>query len=71
MVVPRYRKAVALKDRLIGESLDIAWKKFSVSADNDDAVKCAADLVVQREAQMARKERRPAQWDVSARLETP
>ncbi|KAM0722249.1 hypothetical protein Q7P37_001690 [Cladosporium fusiforme] len=65
MVVPRYRKAVALKDRLIGESLDIAWKKFSVSADNDEAVKCAADLVVQREAQMARKERRPAQWDTA------
>lgn len=65
MVTPRYRKAVALKDRLINESLNIAWKKFSVAADNDDAVKCAADLIVQREAQMARKEGRPAQWDTA------
>lgn len=63
MLTPSYRKAVALKDRIIKERLDHTWKKFSVSADNDDAVKCAADLVVQREAQMARKEGRPAQYD--------
>lgn len=65
MITPKYRKAVALKNKLIKERLDHAWKKFSVSADNDDAVKCAADLVVQREAQMARKEGRPAQWDTA------
>lgn len=61
--MPKYRRAVANKDKLVDESLHKAWDKFAFSADNDDAVKCALDLVLQREAQMAKKENRPAQWD--------
>jgi cytochrome P450 len=62
---PRLRKAVARKDQLIKEGLQRAWKKFSVAADDDDAVKCALDLVVQREAQMAKKEGRAPEWDTA------
>ena len=51
-LIPRLRKAVAYKNSMIKEGLQQAWSKFSVSADNDDAVKCALDLVVQREAQL-------------------
>lgn len=51
---------------MIKEGLQQAWSKFSVSADNDDAVKCALDLVVQREAQMAKKEGRAPEWDTGA-----
>lgn len=36
-----------------------------MSPNNDDAVKCALDLILQREAQMAKKENRPAQWDTA------
>jgi cytochrome P450 len=50
---------------LIKEGLQKAWKKFSVAADDDDAVKCALDLIVQREAQIAKKEGRAPQWDTS------
>ena len=60
---PKLRKAVAHKDRLIKDGLQRAWQKFSVAADDDDAVKCALDLVVQREAQMAKKEGRAPEWD--------
>jgi cytochrome P450 len=62
----KLRKAVAEKDRLIKEGLQQAWNKFSVAADDDDAVKCALDLVVQREAQMAKKEGRAPEWDTGA-----
>lgn len=51
---------------MIKDGLAQAWKKFSVAADNDDAVKCALDLVVQREAQMAKKEGRAPEWDTGA-----
>ena len=64
-LIPRFRKAVAHKDQLIKESLQHAWQKFSVAADDDDAVKCALDLVVQREAQMAKKEGRAPEWDTA------
>jgi len=62
-LIPRFRKAAAHKDQLIKEGLQRAWQKFSVAADDDDAVKCALDLVVQREAQLAKKEGRAPQWD--------
>jgi cytochrome P450 len=64
-LIPRFRKAVAHKDQLIKEGLQRAWQKFSVAADDDDAVKCALDLVVQREAQMAKKEGRAPEWDTA------
>jgi hypothetical protein len=60
---PSLRKAVALKDQLIEDALNRAAKSFSVAADDDDAVKCALDLVVQREAQMAKKEGRTPKWN--------
>ena len=64
-LIPRFRKAVAHKDQLIKEGLQSAWEKFSVAADDDDAVKCALDLIVQREAQMAKKESRSPEWDTA------
>lgn len=62
-LLPKYRKAVAHKDQLIKEGLQRAWEKFSVAAEDDDAVKCALDLVVQRETLMAKKEGREPEWD--------
>jgi hypothetical protein len=48
-LIPRFRKAAAHKNQLIKEGLQRAWEKFSVAADDDDAVKCALDLVVREQ----------------------
>jgi cytochrome P450 len=60
---PSLRKAVAHKDRLIDEALKRAASKFSVATEDDDAVKSALDLVVQRESQLAKKEGRTPKWN--------
>lgn len=65
-LLPSLRNAAALKDKLIKEALQRASRKFSVAADDDDAVKCALDLIVQREAQMAKREGRAPEWDTAA-----
>lgn len=62
-VLPKYRKALAVKNRLIDENLDAAWQKFKSAADDDDAVKSAVDLIVQREVQLANKENRAAMYN--------
>lgn len=59
----KLRNAVAHKDQLIEEYLQKAWDKFSIAADDDGAVKCALDLIVQREAQIAKKEGRAPKCD--------
>lgn len=55
---PSLAKAGKAKDKLIAEQLDKAWAKFSGAASSDDDVKCAVDLIVQREVQRAAKEGR-------------
>jgi Cytochrome P450 len=48
---------------MMGKRLQVAWDKFSANADQDDQVKSAVDLLVQREAQMAKRQNRNVQYD--------
>ena len=50
-------------ERMMGDRLRAAWRKFSGNPDQDDQVKSAVDLLVQREAQMAKKENRNVKYD--------
>jgi len=50
-------------ENMMGDRLKAAWEKFSGNADQDDQVKSAVDLLVQREAQMANKDNRDVQYD--------
>jgi len=65
-LVPHLRKATHHKEQMISGGIRRSQAKFAHASDNDDAVKCALDLVVQREAQMAKKEGRPAKPDTQA-----
>lgn len=49
-------------DKMINERLQSAWRKFS-GVEDEGTVKSATDLIVQREAQMARKEGRDIKID--------
>lgn len=60
---PRLVKARRWNENMMGERLNAAWRTFSANADQDDQVKSAVDLLVQREAQMAKKEKRDVQYD--------
>ncbi|KAH8171059.1 cytochrome p450 domain-containing protein [Sarocladium implicatum] len=59
-VVPRYRRAMSIRDRLVKESIRRAYRTF---ADKDttkpDDAKSAVDFVVEREVASAAKEGRP------------
>ena len=48
---------------MMGQRLENAWRTFSANTDADDQVKSAVDLLVQREAQMAKKEGRDVMYD--------
>lgn len=48
---------------MMGARLQAAWDKFSADADQDDQVRSAVDLLVQREAQMAQRQGRDVQFD--------
>ena len=63
---PSLRAAWNWKNNMIRDRLDEAWRKFSQNADQDDKVKCATDLLVQREVQMAKKDNRPPQYHTIA-----
>ena len=63
---PSLRSAWNWKNNMIRQRLDEAWQKFSTNADQDDKVKSATDLLVQREAQMAKKENRKPQYHTLA-----
>ncbi|KAI2601733.1 cytochrome P450 [Hypoxylon sp. NC1633] len=54
------------KDNMISERLKIAWDKFVESEGDDNQIQCAVDLLVQREAQIARKENRAIRHDTVA-----
>lgn len=63
---PSLRSAWNWKNNMIRQRLDEAWQKFSTNVDQDDKVKSATDLLVQREAQMAKKENRLPQYHTLA-----
>jgi cytochrome P450 len=63
---PTLRRAVKTKDRLLTDSLEMAWRKFSSGTEEEDDVKCALDLIVQRESSMAKKEGRAPAYDTPA-----
>lgn len=50
-------------ENMMGQRLKQAWETFSANTEADDQVKSAVDLLVQREAQMARKDGRNVQYD--------
>ena len=50
-------------ENMMGDRLRAAWRKFSGNPDQDDLVKSAVDLLVQREAQMAQRENRNVKYD--------
>ena len=63
---PSMINAAKHKNQLIKNGLNDAWKKFSAGVENDDEVKSALDLIVHREALMAKKEGRSADIDTVA-----
>lgn len=60
---PSLVKARNYTDKMMTDVLESAWKKFSTGTDQDDQVTSAVDLLIQREAQMARKQNRKAMYD--------
>ena len=60
---PSLRNAVRVKENFITEKLNIAWGKSTRSDASEDDIKCAADLVVEREVNLARREGRQPQYD--------
>ncbi|KAK4548598.1 hypothetical protein LTR36_009508 [Oleoguttula mirabilis] len=64
-LMPSLVSARKVKDQLLKRHLDAAWERLQDN-EKDDAVKSAMDLVVQREAIMAKKEGRAAQYDTQA-----
>ena len=68
---PSLAPALKHKNNLIKDRLKEAWKTFSCQANNDgnkhsNKVNSALDLIVQREAQVAVKDDRPAEYDTKA-----
>jgi cytochrome P450 len=59
---PKLSRAVKRKNKLIRDRLDAAWQMFSRTISNDDDVKCATDLIVQREVCLAQKEGRAPEY---------
>ena len=63
---PYLVKAKKHRDVMIREKIEASWAKFSRNDSNDGLVKSAVDLIVQREAQMARKEGRLPMYNTQA-----
>ncbi|PTB37048.1 hypothetical protein M441DRAFT_175388 [Trichoderma asperellum CBS 433.97] len=56
---PSYRRAMASRNRLIGSKIEQAWNTFGRGdAADEDKLRCAVDLVVQREVTLAKKQGR-------------
>ncbi|KAK5129842.1 hypothetical protein LTR08_002779 [Meristemomyces frigidus] len=60
---PTINKAVKFKDQLVREKLHAAWQKFTSADASADDIKCAADLIVEREVTLAKKQGRQPQYD--------
>lgn len=52
-----------VKEQLLREKLEAAWNRFSRPETSESDVKCAADLIVEKEVKLAAKEGRPPQYD--------
>ena len=63
---PSLVAAKKAKEKLVQEHLDAAWNRFSSVGDRRDDIKCALDLIVEREVKSANKEDRSAVYDSSA-----
>ncbi|KAK2752691.1 hypothetical protein FQN54_008069 [Arachnomyces sp. PD_36] len=63
---PELSSARKFKDNMIAERVRRAWNKFADLKSGDDQVRSAVDLLIQRQAQMARKEQRDPTYDVEA-----
>lgn len=59
---PRLRRARKLVEQLMYDKLDAAWNKFSHPSASDADIKCAAELIVEREAKLAAKESRAPRY---------
>ena len=64
-LMPSLVAARKVKDQLLHSRINEAWEKLQHN-ENVDAVKSALDLVIQREAIMAKKDARPAVYDTPA-----
>ena len=60
---PSLVKARKWNENMMGGRLQAAWRKFSGNPDADDQVRSAVDLLVQREAQMAKRDHRKVNFD--------
>lgn len=63
---PELSSARKYKDSMIAGRVQRAWDKFGGQKSGDDQIRCAVDLLIQRQAQMARKEQRDPTYDVDA-----
>lgn len=57
-ISPTLRRAVAQKDKIIEGELRKSWERFSFDSESDQELRCALDLIMQREVEMANKEQR-------------
>jgi len=62
-IYPTLRRAVDVKNRMIRERLYSAWLKFNRANASEDDIKSAADLIVEREVTLAKKQGRTPQYD--------
>lgn len=60
---PKLSAAKKWNEAMMGRRLEAAYQKFSGKADNEDDILSGADLLVQREAQMAKRENRKMVYD--------
>ncbi|KAI1855455.1 hypothetical protein JX266_000320 [Neoarthrinium moseri] len=63
---PELSAARKYKDEMIGQRVQRAWDKFYANPDAQGSVHCAMDLLIQRQAQMAKKENRDMTYDIQA-----
>lgn len=56
--IPKYRRALVVRDQLIAEKLQASVKNFGSGEEKNKQLKSGIDLVIQREKQMAAKENR-------------
>ncbi|KAK3069043.1 hypothetical protein LTR53_012922 [Teratosphaeriaceae sp. CCFEE 6253] len=64
--LPRLSNAKKVKDDLLKRYLDAAWRTFASGQAQDDQVRGALDLIVQREVAMAKSEGRAPEYDTQA-----
>ncbi|KAK3070360.1 hypothetical protein LTR53_010602 [Teratosphaeriaceae sp. CCFEE 6253] len=64
--LPRLSNAKKVKDDLLKQHLDAAWQTFASGQAQDDQVRGALDLIVQREVAMAKSEGRAPEYDTQA-----